>query len=579
VSKVLPVFAPELGCLRVTAVIVLYRMKAAESPAFQSAMAAREEMGPDRGDVRVVLWENSPTPDACRNLPEGVRYFADENNSGLAKAYNRALDWATEHRSDWLLTLDQDTAVPRDFFLRMHAAARESSRYAGVGAIVPQIAAGRRPLSPNYFQFGAIPRWHPAGYVGVPGEPVFAFNSGAMLSTAALRQAGGYDPRFWLDDSDAMIFSRLHEHGKRVYVAGDVQVEHEFSMKDMQRRMSPERYRNALLAETAFWDLRMNRLAGWERALRLALRLVKQWWRKDSTELRRITRQALVRRLFTSRQKRIAAWMLSTDTFAASERAKNASTSEVKVSACMAAYNGSTFVEAQLRSILAQLKPQDEVVIVDDGSKDDTLQRITQIGDARIRIFKHEHNAGVVATFEDALRLATGNILFLSDDDDVWAPTKVRRFLDAFENGPDVEIVQSRVRMIDENDGPIPDSRINRYGRFSPGFWRNLFMNHYQGSAMAMRASLLGRVLPFPARKSFLHDVWIGTRNDLLGGKFVFIDEDLLFYRRHGHNASRTKSLLQKIRTRTELILAHLVHSISSPPRLSRDLLSKLPER
>ena len=104
-------------------------------------------------------------------------------------------------------------------------------------------------------------------------------------------------------------------------------------------------------------------------------------------------------------------------------------------------------------------------------------------------------------------------------------------------------------------------------------------MNHYQGSAMAMRASLLGRVLPFPARKSFLHDVWIGTRNDLLGGKFVFIDEDLLFYRRHGHNASRTKSLLQKIRTRTELILAHLVHSISSPPRLSRDLLSKLPER
>jgi glycosyltransferase involved in cell wall biosynthesis len=578
-SRVHPVFAPASSRLRATAVIVLYRMSAADSPAFQSVMAAREELGPDKDAVRVLLWDNSPAPDACRNLPEGVYYFADKSNSGLATAYNRALEWATERRSDWLLTLDQDTAVPREFFLKMGAATRESSRYAGIGAIVPQIAAGTRQLSPNYFQFGALPRWYPAGYIGVPGEPVFAFNSGTMLSIDALRQVGGYDPRFWLDNSDAMVFSKLHEHGKRVYVAGDIQLIHEFSMKDIQRRMSPERYRNALLSETAFWDLRMNRFAGWERTLRLALRLPKQWLRKDSKELRRITGQALAWRLFTSRRKRIAAWTLSTDKFDPSERAKGAQNSELKVSACMAAYNGGAFVETQLQSILPQLKPQDEVVIVDDGSTDDTLQRIAKIGDARIRILKHEHNAGVVATFEDALRSATGDILFLSDDDDVWAPSKVRRFLDAFESGPDVEIVQSRVRMIDERDRPMPDSRINRHGRFSPGFWRNLFINHYQGSAMALRASLLGRVLPFPALKSFLHDVWIGTRNDLLGGKFVFIDEDLLFYRRHGHNASRAKSLLQKIRTRAELILAHIVHSFSSPPRLPRNLLSKQAER
>jgi GT2 family glycosyltransferase len=558
------VFAPESSPLTVTAVIVLYRMKAAESPAFQSVMAARQEIEPGAGNVAVLLWDNSPAPDAGLNLPEGVHYFADENNSGLATAYNRALRWAEGQGSAWLLTLDQDTAVPRDFFVKMAAAARESSRYAGIGAIVPQIAAGRRQLSPNYFQFGAIPRWYQAGFVGVPGELVFAFNSGSMLSTAALKQVGGYDPRFWLDDSDAMIFSKLHEHGKRVYVAGDVQLEHEFSMKDMQRRMSAERYRNALFAETAFWDLRMNRAAGWERTLRLVLRIAKHWWRKDSAELRRITWQALARRLFTSRQKRIAEWNLATQKYAAAERSETAANSELKVSACMAAYNGGAFVEPQLRSILAQLRAQDEVVIVDDRSTDGTLDRIAQIGDARVRIFKHEHNAGVVATFEDALRVATGDILFLSDDDDVWAPAKVRRFLDTFSSRPDVGIVQSRVRMIDEKDQPIPDSRINRHGRFSPGFWQNIFINHYQGSAMALRATLLGRVLPFPTRKSFLHDAWIGTRNDLVGGKFVFIDEDLLFYRRHGNNASRTKSPMQKVRARTELILAHLVHSFSS---------------
>ncbi|MGA8742948.1 MAG: glycosyltransferase [Terracidiphilus sp.] len=554
-----PVFAEAPCRLTVTAVVVLYRMKPESSPAFKSVMAARERLHPDLGEVRVLLWDNGPEAAGVADLPEGVQYFADESNSGLAKAYNRALRLASEHGSDWLLTLDQDTAVPADFFVELATAARESTRYAGVAAIVPQIAAGDRQISPNYFQFGAIPRWYRAGYVGVLSEPVFAFNSGAMLRVEALSQVGGYDPRFWLDDSDAMIFSKLHEYGKRVYVAGNIQVQHEFSMKDMQRRMSPARYKNALLAETAFWDLRMSRAAGWERTLRLALRLVKQWLRKDSAELRRITWHAVVRRIFTSRRKRIAEWMQATEGYAAGERATVRPGGEPRISACMAAYNGGTFVEVQLQSILSQLSPQDEVVIVDDGSTDDTLDQIARIGDARVRVLRHERNAGVVATFEDALRSATGKILFLCDDDDIWAPTKTRRFLNTFESRPDVGIVTSRVRMIDEFDRPLPDSRINRRGRFLPGFWRNLFMNHYQGSAMAMRASLLGRVLPFPARKVFLHDAWIGTRNDLLGGRTVFIDEDLLFYRRHLNNASHTKSLLRQVQTRVELLLAHLV--------------------
>jgi GT2 family glycosyltransferase len=575
-STLEPVFSQVATRLNVTVVIVLYGISAEDSPAFRSILASRQRLRSERGEAHILLWDNSPDPQIIiPDLADGVHYFPDQTNSGLATAYNHAIAWAVEHGSEWLLTLDQDTAVPEDFFDKMAAAAQASTRYAGIGAIVPQIATEGRQLSPNWFQFGAIPRWYRAGFTGVPREPVFAFNSGAMLRVSALRQVGGYDPRFWLDDSDAMIFSKLHERGKRAYVAGEIQVEHEFSMKDMQRRMSPQRYRNALFAETAFWDLRMNRAAGWERALRLMVRLIKQQFRGDSAELRRITWQALMRRLFTTRRRRIEEWMRDT-----ANRLSPQMTAirEPGVSACMAAYNGGVFVGAQLQSILTQLRSSDELVIVDDGSTDDTIARIAAIEDPRIRLCRHTKNMGVVATFEDALRSATGEILFLCDDDDVWAPTKIQRFLEVFQSRPDVEIVTSRVRMIDEQDRPLPNSQINRGGRFLSGFWRNLFKNHYQGSAMAIRASLLGRVLPFPARTTFLHDAWIGTRNELLGGQVAFIDEDLLLYRRHLKNASRTKPLTGQIQTRIELLLAHLRYAFHFTRR-SQPVLSKQTER
>jgi glycosyltransferase involved in cell wall biosynthesis len=562
-SSVQQVFSEVCQPLRATVVIVLYRIAPADSPAVRSVMKALEGVSTQDAEVRIILWDNSPQEQRDPVVPALVSYINDPNNSGLANAYNRALEAAILHQSEWLITLDQDTAVPRNYFSKMASAARLCSKFAGIGAIVPQIEAEGRSLSPNRFQLGAIPCWYRRGFRGAPRETVFAFNSGSMLSVAALMQVGGYDPWFWLDDSDAQVFSRLHQHGKRVYIAGDIQLQHEFSMKNMSARMSGWRYRNALMAETAFWDTRMNRLAGWERTLRLMLRLIKHRFRKDSSELQRITWNALERRLLTPKEKRIEEWKEATRQQLGDRlESTGLPARQPKISACMAAYNGAPFIDAQLKSILSQLNEWDELVIVDDCSQDDTVDRIMQFKDTRIRLLRHTANAGVVATFEDALRSATGDILFLCDDDDMWAPTKVSRFLDVFDTRPDVEVVTSRVILIDESDARLPDSRLNRRGKFLPGFWQNLVKNHYQGSAMAIRASLLGQVLPFPHRKSFLHDAWIGTRNDILGGKAAFIDEDLLFYRRHTKNVSNTKSRLHQLKTRVDLLLAHIMYAL-----------------
>lgn len=237
---------------------------------------------------------------------------------------------------------------------------------------------------------------------------------------------------------------------------------------------------------------------------------------------------------------------------------------KLKVSVCMAAFNGGKYIETQVRSILSQLGGEDELVIVDDCSHDDTVGKIRGMRDRRIHLSQHSQNQGIVATIEDALQRASGEILFLSDDDDVWAENKVKRYLEIFNASPDVHIVTSRVRLIDEDGNPYTDDRLIRNGKFFAGFWRNVYKNHYQGSAMAIRASLLQRVLPFPVRPAFLHDAWIGTRNAIAGGKTVFIDEELLYYRRHPNNFSHRLSSWKQLRARVGLLWAHASYPFRS---------------
>ncbi|MFZ1938018.1 MAG: glycosyltransferase [Terracidiphilus sp.] len=558
-----PITGNHHGQLRATAVIVLYGMASDESPSFRSLVEARKNLPAHEADVPIVLWDNSPSPHLPAQLPNEVTYHHDPRNLGLAFAYNQALEVAARNGSEWLITLDQDTTLPRDYLIRMASAANPCSSHPDIGAIVPQIAIGRKRLSPHRFALDAIPQWYRTGFRGAPDELVSAFNSGAMLRVDALRQIGGYDLRFPLDHSDIVMFHNLHQHGKRVYIEGNIQLQHEFSMIDMDRLMNDARYRRGLQTETAFWDSHMNWLAGCERTARLALRIVRHRMRGDRIELRRITRDFLFFRIFRSRKTRLRRWWESLEqkhlpdpTFAGVTKARP------KVSICMAAFNGAKFVEAQLNSILPQLAHDDEIVIIDDGSQDDTVARIAKFRDTRIRLYVHGRNEGVVATFEQALRCATGDILFLCDDDDLWAPTKVDRVLKEFENHPESQIVASRVALIDERGVRMPDARVNRYGKFVPGFWRNIVKNHYQGSAMAIRASFLGRILPFPRSKLFLHDVWIGTRNEALGGKTVFIQEPQVYYRRHSRNASRRHDLLELIKVRIDLLMAHILHAL-----------------
>ena len=180
-----------------------------------------------------------------------------------------------------------------------------------------------------------------------------------------------------------------------------------------------------------------------------------------------------------------------------------------RISVCLATCNGEVFISEQLDSVLKQLGPNDEVIVVDDASNDRTKQLVIALNEPRILLIEHTTRQGVVKTFEHAVRAASGDIVFLCDQDDLWAPQKVSRVMSVFQDHSDVTLVASKIQTIDEHGEPVHDPG-SRPTRFSAGVIQNLISNRFQGSTMAFRSTLIPQIMPFPDGNQLFHDAWIG---------------------------------------------------------------------
>ncbi|WP_281509083.1 glycosyltransferase, partial [Faecalibaculum rodentium] len=107
----------------------------------------------------------------------------------------------------------------------------------------------------------------------------------------------------------------------------------------------------------------------------------------------------------------------------------------------MAVYNGEKYLKTQLESILSQTEPVDEIIIVDDGSSDNSVEILRKYSqkDTRFKIFQNRTNLGYKQNFRKAISLCHGDMIFLSDQDDCWFPEKVRTMKAVMENHPDIE--------------------------------------------------------------------------------------------------------------------------------------------
>ena len=215
-----------------------------------------------------------------------------------------------------------------------------------------------------------------------------------------------------------------------------------------------------------------------------------------------------------------------------------------KISIALCTYNGAKFIIRQLESFSAQTRLPDELVICDDCSSDATVEIIRDfISNAPFPVWLqvNQTNLGSTKNFEKAISSCAGELIYLSDQDDLWLPDKIARIEAEFEKNPKVGMVFSDAEIVDENLQPLGRTlwsftfsdekrEVARAGKF---FDVLLAQNVVTGATMAFRAEFRKTFTPIPEGiPNLIHDGWISL---VIAGEaeVVFIDEPLVKYRQH----------------------------------------------
>lgn len=209
------------------------------------------------------------------------------------------------------------------------------------------------------------------------------------------------------------------------------------------------------------------------------------------------------------------------------------------ISVCMASFNGEKYIAKQIVSILHQLASEDELIISDDGSSDNTVDIILGFEDARIKLISNDlgdkflkNHYLVTSNFHNALTVATGEYIFLVDQDDIWHCNRINSCIPLLN---EFDLILCNCSIID-SEGNLQGYNLWSSNPISRFFLTNLIRMQFHGCCIAFHKRILNVVLPFPPML-ISHDNWIGLLTTITG-KVVYLDEPLVFYRRHSTNVS-----------------------------------------
>ncbi|MDO4551337.1 MAG: glycosyltransferase family 2 protein [Planctomycetia bacterium] len=233
----------------------------------------------------------------------------------------------------------------------------------------------------------------------------------------------------------------------------------------------------------------------------------------------------------------------------------------LSASIAMCTYNGAKFLEKQLQSFLEQTVLPDELIVCDDGSTDGTVKILESFAAKSpfpVQIHRNEKNLGYVRNFEKAGALCSKEIVYFSDQDDIWLPEKNEKTLNIFQEYTNIGLVLLNAQLMDAQDNLLPVSaraqkqmdREKALPDAEPFFVINglhRWIVSWQGCNMAYRNSQ--KELIYPVGSEMGHDQWILLLLGVLSDT-VFLRQPTLLHRIHSDNASRLSCIKRNLISR-----------------------------
>ena len=226
----------------------------------------------------------------------------------------------------------------------------------------------------------------------------------------------------------------------------------------------------------------------------------------------------------------------------------------------IATFNGAKYLGEQLESIRVQTKKVDKIVVYDDGSQDNTLEiakdfeKIFKSDGIDYKIFSGD-NVGYRRNFERAINVLETDLIFLSDQDDVWKPLKVAESVKLFTKNKNLTVLFTDALITDVNleiRGKI--SKVMHYPKNAftyPCNWPT-YRNTCVGATMVFKRKFVQSILPIPDSQRS-HDAWISRHAAMTSG-LAYLPEPMIYYRQHENNTIGAGSLQKsKLRKESEL--------------------------
>lgn len=211
----------------------------------------------------------------------------------------------------------------------------------------------------------------------------------------------------------------------------------------------------------------------------------------------------------------------------------------MKMSIAMASHNGARYLKEQLESFTTQTRLPDELVVCDDASSDDTIDillKFAQTSPFNVKVVSNPQKLGYTANFAKALSLCSGDLICLSDQDDVWFTNKLEVVENCFKNSQNTMVVINNQELVDQSLNPSGLTSLSNVRAL--GFDNSWFAN---GCCTTIRSAFREVLTPFPNHHLAAHDASI-HRVALAFGVRKIIRETLQYYRRHGASTSQSMS-------------------------------------